>query len=78
MQSRICSSPQTIDRPRRTTSRPVLTYLFLCVYADLRSPADLRRFGQTRAVAVLASLIVNVVTIWDRRAKPAAATSAQM
>jgi hypothetical protein len=42
---------------------PVLTYLFLTVYADLRPPADPRRYGQTRALAVLASLAVNVITI---------------
>ncbi|MEU6644473.1 hypothetical protein ABZ863_18215 [Saccharomonospora sp. NPDC046836] len=42
---------------------PVLTYLFLTVYADLRPPADPRRYNQTRALAVLASLVVNVVTI---------------
>lgn len=42
---------------------PVLTYLFLTVYADLRPPPDPRRYGQTRALAVLASLVINVVTI---------------
>lgn len=42
---------------------PVLTYLFLIVYADLRPPADPRRYGQTRALAVLAALVVNVITI---------------
>ena len=42
---------------------PVVTFLFLTVYADLRPPADPRRFGQTRAMVVLISLIVNVVTI---------------
>ncbi|MGH3798114.1 MAG: hypothetical protein ACRDSP_24955 [Pseudonocardiaceae bacterium] len=42
---------------------PVLTYLFLSLYADLRAPTDPRRYGQTRALAVLAALIVNVVTI---------------
>jgi hypothetical protein len=42
---------------------PVMTYLFLTVYADLRPPADPRRYRQTRALVVLASLVVNVVTI---------------
>ncbi|WP_432850604.1 hypothetical protein ACQPXB_21660 [Amycolatopsis sp. CA-161197] len=42
---------------------PVATYLFLTVYADLRPPADVRRYGQARALAVLASLAVNVITI---------------
>lgn len=42
---------------------PVATYLFLTVYADLRPPADPRRYGQARALAVLASLAVNVITI---------------
>jgi len=42
---------------------PVVTYLFLTGYADLRPPADARRFGQARALAVLASLAVNVITI---------------
>jgi hypothetical protein len=37
--------------------------LFLTVYADLRPPTDPRRYAQTRALAVLASLIVNMVTI---------------
>lgn len=42
---------------------PVATYLFLSVYADLRPPTDPRRYGQVRALAVLASLAVNVITI---------------
>jgi len=42
---------------------PVLTYVFLSVYAALRPPADARRFDQTRALAVVASLAVNVITI---------------
>ena len=42
---------------------PAMTYVFLSVYADLRPPPDLRRYGQARAVAVLISLVVNVVTI---------------
>jgi hypothetical protein len=42
---------------------PVLTYVFLSVYAALRPPADTRRFDQTRALATVASLAVNVITI---------------
>ena len=42
---------------------PVMTYIFLSAYADLRSPTDSRRYGQIRAVAVVISLVVNVVTI---------------
>ena len=42
---------------------PVLTYVFLGVYAKLRTPVDARRYGQASALAVIASLIVNVVTI---------------
>jgi hypothetical protein len=42
---------------------PVVTYFFLSAYADLRSPSDPRRYGQTRAIAVVISLVVNVVTI---------------
>lgn len=42
---------------------PALTYLFLSVYADLRPPADPRRYNHTRALAVLIALLVNVVTI---------------
>jgi len=42
---------------------PVLTYVFLGTYAGLRPPADTRRYGQVRALAFLASLAVNVLTI---------------
>ncbi|WAL69286.1 hypothetical protein ORV05_16435 [Amycolatopsis cynarae] len=42
---------------------PVMTYLFLSVYADLRVPADAPRYRQTRALAVIASLVVDVVTL---------------
>ncbi|OBA75195.1 hypothetical protein A5641_24445 [Mycobacterium sp. 1554424.7] len=42
---------------------PVLTYVFLSAYADLRSPADPRRYGQARAFAIAISLLVNVVAI---------------
>jgi hypothetical protein len=42
---------------------PVLTYLFISVCGAVRAPADLRRFAQTRALAVAASFAVNVITI---------------
>jgi hypothetical protein len=42
---------------------PVMTYVFLSAYADLRSPSDPRRYGQIRTIAVVISLVVNVVTI---------------
>ena len=42
---------------------PVLTYVFLGLYAGLRPPADPRRYEQARALAFLAALAVNVVTI---------------
>jgi hypothetical protein len=42
---------------------PVLTYVILSAYADLRAPADLRRFAQTCALATIAALAVNVITI---------------
>ncbi len=42
---------------------PAITYLFLGVYAQARPPADPRRYGQARALATIASLAVNVITI---------------
>lgn len=42
---------------------PVLTYVFLGLYAGLRPPADPRRYNQARALAFLVSLAVNVITI---------------
>jgi hypothetical protein len=42
---------------------PVLAYLSLCVYADLRNPAPEAAFRQVRALAALACLVINVVTI---------------
>jgi hypothetical protein len=42
---------------------PILVYIFLSLYADLRPPADPRRYNQTRALAFVASLAVNVITI---------------
>lgn len=42
---------------------PVMTWLFLSAYADLRAPGDPRRYGQARMIAVVVALVVNVVTI---------------
>lgn len=42
---------------------PVLTFLFLTAYTDLRPPADPHRYRQTRALAVVAGLVINVITI---------------
>lgn len=42
---------------------PVLTSVVLSVHADLRSPAESRRFAQTRTLATVAALAVNVLTI---------------
>ncbi|MGV9668861.1 hypothetical protein ACWDUL_40745 [Nocardia niigatensis] len=42
---------------------PVLTYMFVSLYAALRPPTDRHRFEQTRALAFLTSLAVNVITI---------------
>ncbi len=42
---------------------PVLTYVVLSVYGDLRPPSDPARYRQTRALAALIALVINVVTI---------------
>jgi hypothetical protein len=42
---------------------PVMTYLFLSAYADIRPPSDPQRYGQIRTIATVISLVVNVVTI---------------
>lgn len=42
---------------------PVVVFVVLSVYADLRVPADPRRFGQVRALATVLAFAVNVVTI---------------
>jgi hypothetical protein len=42
---------------------PILAYIFLSLYADLQPPADPRRYNQTRALAFVASLAINVITI---------------
>lgn len=42
---------------------PVLTYVILTIYADLRAPANPRRYSQVRALATMAAFAVNVITI---------------
>jgi hypothetical protein len=42
---------------------PVLTFVFLSLFADLRTPTDPDRYRQARALATLAALAVNVITI---------------
>jgi hypothetical protein len=42
---------------------PVLTYAVLSGYADLRAPADPRRYRQVYALVALGALAVNVITI---------------
>jgi hypothetical protein len=42
---------------------PMLVFVFLTIYADLRTPADPRRYRQARALVTLAALAVNVITI---------------
>jgi hypothetical protein len=42
---------------------PILVFVFLSVYADLRVPADAGRYRQVRALATLCALAVNVITI---------------
>ena len=42
---------------------PMLAYLVLAGYSDLRSPADPRRYRQVRALVAVLALVVNVVTI---------------
>ncbi|HKS52854.1 MAG TPA: hypothetical protein VJS67_13385 [Pseudonocardiaceae bacterium] len=42
---------------------PVLTFVFLSLFADLRAPTDPGRYRQARALATLAALAVNVITI---------------
>jgi hypothetical protein len=42
---------------------PAFTYVVLGVYADLRNPADPKRFALVRAAATLIALAVNVITI---------------
>jgi hypothetical protein len=42
---------------------PILTFVALGVYADLRIPPDPVRYRQARALATLAALAVNVIKI---------------
>lgn len=42
---------------------PVIVFVALSVYADLRPPPDARRYGQVRAAATILALAVNVITI---------------
>jgi hypothetical protein len=42
---------------------PILVYVVLCGYTDLRRSADTDRFRRTRALAGLIALAVNVITI---------------
>jgi hypothetical protein len=42
---------------------PALTFVALSLYADLRVPTDARRYSQTRALATLGALVINIFTI---------------
>ena len=42
---------------------PILTFVVLTVYTDLRAPSELGGYRQTRALATLAALVINVITI---------------
>src|SRR2546430_12706038 len=42
---------------------PILTYITLGCYADLRAPGDPVRYRQVRALATIVALAVNVITI---------------
>lgn len=42
---------------------PMLAYIVLAGYADLRRPADPARYRQVHALAAVVALVVNVVTI---------------
>ncbi len=42
---------------------PMLTYLTLCGYSDLRPPRDMARYRQVRTLVGLVALAVNVITI---------------
>lgn len=42
---------------------PILTFVALTVYTDLRAPAELRAYRQARALATFAALAINVITI---------------
>jgi hypothetical protein len=42
---------------------PVVTFVALSTYTDLRPPADPRRYAQIRAAATIIAFAVNVITI---------------
>jgi hypothetical protein len=42
---------------------PAMTFVFVSLFAAIRPPADPRRFNEFRALATVASLAVNVITI---------------
>jgi hypothetical protein len=42
---------------------PVVTFVVLTIYTDLRAPSQLRGYRQARALATLAALAVNVISI---------------
>ncbi|MGH3529497.1 MAG: hypothetical protein ACRDQI_20070 [Pseudonocardiaceae bacterium] len=42
---------------------PILTFVFLSLFADLRAHTDPDRYRQARVLATLAALAVNVITI---------------
>lgn len=42
---------------------PVIVFVALSIYADLRPPANPRRYHEVRAAATLAAFAVNVITI---------------
>jgi len=42
---------------------PILAYLTLSIYADLRQPSPAAAFGEVRALTALACLVINVITI---------------
>jgi hypothetical protein len=42
---------------------PIVTYIVLSCYADLRPPPDPSRYRQVRALATVVALAVNVITI---------------
>lgn len=42
---------------------PVVVFVALTLYADLRPPSDLERYRRVRALATVAAFAVNVITI---------------
>lgn len=41
---------------------PIIVFVALTLYADLRPPADLQRYRRVRALATIAAFAVNVIT----------------